>query len=111
MSVLCIQIQPNRAPGIDLAFIRDAAAQLGSTGLFTRYSEEEGVDHGPYINLYFDALSLTEAWPIIRARFYEDVRLGSSLQKSSVVTCQGPNGWADYLLLHHFDQAVARDQL
>ena len=111
MSVLCIQIQPNRAPDIELALIRDAAWQLGSTELFTRYGEEEGFDQGPYVNLYFDAPSLAEAWPVIGSKLYEDARIGPSLQKSSIVNCQGQNGWDDYLLLHHFDQTVALDCL
>ena len=56
MSVILIQIQPGRAPGIDLALIRAAAAQLGATELFTRYGEEEGFDKGAYINLFFDPI-------------------------------------------------------
>ena len=51
MRILCIQIQPSRAPGIDFASIRIAAAQLGATDSFTRYGEEEGFDHGAYINV------------------------------------------------------------
>lgn len=111
MSVLCIQIQPSRAPGIDLALIRDAAAQVGSTGLFTRYGVEEDSDHGVWINLYFDAPSPAEAWPVIRSTFYEDARIGALLQKSSIVVCQRQRGWDDYLLLHHFDPEESRDQL
>jgi hypothetical protein len=111
MSVICIQIQPSRAPGIDFALIRDVAAQLGSTGPFTRYGVEEDPDHAAYINLYFEAPSPVEAWPIIRSTFYEDAFIGGLLQKSSIVTCQGLKGWDDYLLLHHFDPEVSRDQL
>lgn len=110
MSILCIQIQPSRAPGIDLALIRDAAAQLDATDLFTRYGEEEDSDHGDYINLYFDAPSPAEAWRVIRPTFYEEARIGRFLRKSSIVTCQGQKGWDDYLLLHHFDPTVSRDQ-
>jgi hypothetical protein len=111
MSVLCIQIQPSRAPGIDLALIRGAAAQLGSSGLFTRYGEEEGFDNGAYINLYFDAPSAAEAWIAIRSTLYENESTGAFMQKSSIATCEGQQGWDDYLLLHHFDPTAALDQL
>jgi hypothetical protein len=110
MSVLCIQIQPSRAPGINLAFIRDAAAQLGATALFTQYGEEEGFDEGTHINLYFDAPSPAEAWPVIHSTFYDDVRLCEMLRKLSIATCQGQAGWDDYLLLHHFDTTLFLDK-
>ena len=112
MSVFCIQVQMSRAPVIDLAFIRETAAQLGANGLFTRYSEEEGSDQAEhYVNLYFDAPSPADAWPVIRSILYEDSRLGPFLEKSSIATCQGQNGWDDYLLLHHFRPTVSRDRL
>jgi len=128
MSVFCIQVQMSRAPVIDLAFIRETAAQLGANGtarlwpatrptrsrrgLFTRYSEEEGSDQAEhYVNLYFDAPSTADAWPVIRSILYEDSRLGPFLEKSSIATCQGQNGWDDYLLLHHFRPTVSRDRL
>ena len=103
MSVICIQVQPDLAPGIDLGVVREIAAQLGSTTLFTRHGEEQGLDNGPYINLYFDTPSLPEAWSIIWTQFYEDARIGTFLRASSIATCEGNNGWDDYFLLHHFD--------
>jgi hypothetical protein len=111
MGVLCIQVQPNLAPGIDLGVVREVAAQLGSTTLFTRHGEEEGFDNGPYINLYFDTPSLPEAWPIIWSQFYEDARIGTFLRASSIATCEGKNGWDDYLLLHHFDPTESVDDI
>jgi hypothetical protein len=111
MGLFCINIQLKRAPGIDLAFIREAVAELGSTDLFTQYDEEEGFARGPYISFYFETSSPTEAWPIIRSKFYEDARMGAFLRQSSLVVCQGQNGWDDYLLLYHYDPKVPLDQL
>jgi hypothetical protein len=80
MTVLCIQIRPRRAPGIDLAFVRKAAAQIGAADSFTQYGEE-GIENGAYINLYFDAPSPVEAGTVIRSTLYEDESTGPLLQK------------------------------
>ena len=109
MALLCIQIQPNRAPGIDLNGIRNVAAQLASTPFFNKYSEEE--KNGVYINLLFDAVSTSQAWSLIYSTLYEDARISADLRRSSIATCQGQIGWEDYLLLHHFDPTVPRDRL
>jgi hypothetical protein len=111
MSLLCIQIQPRRARGVNFGFIRDVAAQLGPTELLTHFYVDEGVDDGPYMNLCFDTPALAEAWPIIYSRLFEDPQFGASLKKASIVTCQGQKGWDDYLLLHHFDQTLTLDRL
>ena len=111
VSLLCIQIQPNRMPGVDLVSIRNAAAQLGATQLFKGYSEKEGLDDGPYLSLFFDAVCNADAWSSIFSTLYEDARFGAALQSSSIAVCQGQRGWDDYLLLHHFDPTVFRDRL
>ena len=111
MSVLCIQVQPNLAPGIDLGVVREVAVQLGSTTLFTRHGEEEGFDNGPYISLYFDTPYLSEAWPVIWSQLYEDARIGTLIRASSIAICEGNNGWDDYLLLHHFNPAESVDDI
>jgi hypothetical protein len=103
--------KPNHAPGIDIGVVREVAAQLGSTPLFTRYGADEGFDSGPYVNLYFDTPSLPEAWPIVWSQFYGNARIGAFLRASSIATCEGKNGWDDYLLLYHFDPAESADDI
>lgn len=107
MSVILIQIQPRLAPQIDLALVREVARQVGPATLFGSRGEEEGFDNGPYISLYFDAHSLSEAWPIIRSQLYGDARFGALLKGSSIAVCEGNDPWNDYLLLHHFDPSEA----
>src|SRR6266700_3115642 len=92
MSVLCIQLQPNLAPGIDLDVVREVAGQFGSTNLFTRHGEAGGFDNGPYISLYFDTPSLPDAWQVIWSRPYGDARIGAYLRDSSIATCERQNG-------------------
>jgi hypothetical protein len=84
---------------------------LCSGGPFAQWHEHEGSDDGPYLSFVLETPSVADAWQAIRTTLYDDPRLGSAFQRSSIVTCQGPNGWDDYLLLYHFDRTVAVDRL
>ena len=110
MSELCIQIQPNRAPALDMASVRGAcdvlAAREAIVGGLTSF---EGDDDGPYLNLIFETTDLPALWEMLRSRLFQDKIFGTLMNKASIVTCEGSRGWDDYLLLHHFDRTEVLD--
>jgi hypothetical protein len=69
---------------------------------------QKGTDRA-WLNVSFRGRSHGEVWELLRARGLKHRRLGPLLRRCSIVTCQGRHGWDDYLLLHHFDPAVALD--
>jgi hypothetical protein len=109
---LVIQIQADRNTDIDLAAIREQLDAL--TSQLPEISElqiVEGEDNGTYINYSFETQNVNRLWQVLRHQFYNENTNGLSLGPVSIVTCEGPHGWDDYLLLHHFDTTLALDSL
>jgi len=50
-------------------------------------------------------------WDKLSKNVYKDSVFGPYLSKTSIVVCEGNNGWDDYLLLHHFDKSEDIDNL
>jgi hypothetical protein len=110
MSTLCIQVQPNRAPDIDMARIRALGEGIASDKeLVTRFAIVEGEDNGPYANLMFETTELQKLWRLLQDALYRDEEVGSALSQASMAMCEGKDGWNDYLLLYHFDPSVKLD--
>lgn len=110
MSYLCIQIQPNRAPDLDVAALRNLCDVLaGNELLVERCSFVEGDDEGPYLNLMFETNSLQALWALLQDHLYQDKTIGALLKRASIATCEGDHGWEDHLLLHHFDRTLRLD--
>jgi hypothetical protein len=107
MKQLCIQIQPHRAAGIDIAAIRSLCERLaGNREEIERYGAFEGTDQVEYINLMFETKSVAALWSLLQIEFYGHPLFGSLLLKSSMAMCQGDYGWDDYHQLYHFDPTV-----
>jgi hypothetical protein len=110
MPALTVQVQPERAPRLDLD---------GVLGIFSRAAEmadaeltvTEGGDDGPYINYDFLTSDLPRLWEVLQSQVYTDEELGPQLALASIATCQGSRGWDNYLLLHHYDRSVKLDGL
>lgn len=60
-----------------------------------------GQDRGPWVNAHFETPDLAGLWRRLRARL-----AATGLLAGTIVTCQGEDGWDDYLLLHHHDRGV-----
>lgn len=111
MSDLCIQIQPNRAPNLDLSAVRHHCDLLAAKEpLVHRVDFVEGDDDGPYLNLMFETNKLQALWNLLQQQFYQDSTMGAHLARASIVTCEGDQGWDDYLLLHHYDRTLRLDK-
>ena len=109
MTKLCIQLQPQRAPELSLKEIRSALERIGATPrLVQRHWVEEGEKDGPYLNFTFETPDLGELWGLIEDEIFREPPWARLARKASIVTCEGKQGWDDYLVLHHFDPAVAR---
>jgi hypothetical protein len=112
MSTLCIQVQPDRAPDIDLARVRALGEDVASNKeLVSRFAVVDGKDKEPYSNLMFETTELEELWRVLQDALYKDEKVGSALSQASMAMCEGNDGWNDYLLLHHFDPSVKLDNL
>ena len=109
---LCIQIQPHRAPDLDVAAVRNRCAALASNEtVIERFAVVEGPDEVAYINLMFATQTIGALWELLQRHLYGDEAIGTALSKSSMAMCEGSHGWDDYLQLHHFDPKVKLDNL
>jgi hypothetical protein len=110
MPTLNVQIQPDRDPSLDV----DAALDLLASAARMADAELEvsqGEDGGPYVNAFFRAVELARLWEVLQNHVLSETRLGPRIAAASIVTCEGREGWDDFLLLHHFDRRHALDEL
>lgn len=104
---LTIQIHPHRAPELDIARVRATCESLsGDRALIARFSFVEGHDGYDYVNLNFGTDDIPALWSRLQDRLYSGEH-GAAMQRSSMAMCVGQHGWDDYLLLRHYDAAVA----
>jgi hypothetical protein len=102
MKHICIQLQPGLNKG---ASKEEALHALSSVGC--EIEVNEGEDNGKYINIILKSDKPKELWLKIRSLYLSKPTLASS----SMITCEGSEGWDNYLLLHHFDKSEKLDEL
>lgn len=112
MSTLCIQVQPGRAPAIDMARVCALCQSIAADKmLINSFVAVEGKDNGSYTDLMFETTELQTLWRLLQDALYKDEKIGSDLSKASMAMCEGKDGWNDYLLLYHFDLSLELDSL
>lgn len=112
MITFCIQVQPDRAPGIDIDRVRELCQETASdTSMVERHGVIEGNDEGPYLNLMFEIVKAGEFWRSVKTKLYADPLVGGAMERASMATCTGEHGWDDYLLLYHYDKGLQLDVL
>jgi hypothetical protein len=111
IKALSIQVQPHRAPGLDMTAIQAAFQALTQLPLVVRHQFSNGRDNVEYFNFTLGTEDLSSLWREVQSRLYEEAPLGPWMAAASMAMCEGPSGWDDYLLLYHFDPAVKRDAL
>lgn len=111
MTDLCLHVQPDRAPELDMAQLRAACAALAATDLVERFSAYDGEDGGPYVNVMFATPDVRALWAALSLRLYGDPKLGPPLSRAAIATCEGAHGWDDYRLLAHLDPEVETERL
>jgi hypothetical protein len=108
--MFCIQIQPDRAPDLDLEKVKSLCAKISANKELVKQHEiTAGDDDGPYINLLFETEHPAKFWKAFKKDLYENVDVGNDLSESTMATCTGEHGWDDYLLLYHFDSNFELD--
>jgi hypothetical protein len=110
MRTLSVQLQPDRLGTRPADHLVEALRSFVSAAAGGAVAEDRGDDDGRYINFTFGVSDHVAAWSRLRA-MYDDGPVGRDLGATTIVVCEGPDGWNDYLLLHHFDQTVAIDDI
>jgi hypothetical protein len=112
MSSICIQIQSNRARDIDMLRVRELCEYAASNNdLVLRFAVLEGEEKGLFINLTFETTELQKMWFLLQDLLFRDEKIGAALTQSSIVVCEGKDGWNDYLVLHHFNPSEKLDNI
>jgi hypothetical protein len=112
MKALSIQIQPERAPGLNMEEVQAAFETIAEvTSLVRHHQFDDGFDKTRYFNFTFGTEDLKGLWAVIQSTVYGNPALAEPVAKSSIVVCTGENGWDDYLLLFHFDPKVPRAEI
>ena len=110
MGSLCIQIQFEIAPELDMTRVRKIAEDVASDKtLVSNFSIDFSNDKGVYSNLVFETAQKEKLWRLLQSAMYNDENVGPSLSRSTIVTCDGSDGWDNYLLLYHFDASLKLD--
>lgn len=112
MTTFCVQVHPDRAPGLDLERLQALCRLVTSRRALAEYhSIVDGTDEGQHLNFIFETGQPQEFWALLQSVFYEDVRVGPDMARASLTLCEGDQGWDDCLVLHHFDPEVETDTL
>lgn len=111
MTSFCIQIQPHRAPSLDLAMIKNICEAIAADKqLVSRFGFVEGVDGVSYTNLMFETEEAPSLWLRLQAELYGSEEVREALLRASMTICEGKEGWNDYLLLYHFNEGEILDK-
>jgi hypothetical protein len=102
MKYLSIQLLPERENSLDKEFV---ILKLQNKGYVVEVYE--GEENGKYINLNIKTDNLKNTWDNIK----DIILKNQTIHNSSIVVCEGNQGWDDYLLLHHFDKNENIDEL
>ena len=111
MRLLNIQVQPERVPTLDMARTRGIVEALAKDRtLVAKFESVEGDDDGPYVNFTFAAKDLPKLWASVQKKVLRNTEIGPAVSKSSIIICEGSEGWDNYRLLHHYDGRFKLDE-
>ena len=102
MKQLCIQLQPELSPGLDVVESLARLSHLVASAQITKYD-----DDGEYFHVDYKTNDLSGLWMLIR----EELRNVTGLAEAAIIVCEGEHGWDDYLLLHNIDPNAPLDKL
>lgn len=108
MKQINIQLQDSTPANENLPKLLGKLAMIGSAHATTETTWlTSGEEDGRYFNLNIECSDLGQVWPLLQPL----VTSGLSQGIRMIVTCQGEDGWNDYLLLYHFDESELVDTL
>ena len=101
---LCMQVQSHLSPQLDLDRLFQLLESIGiHNEIVERFVTIKSNDDNGYIDILFETMNVEKLWRQIMECIYNDHAIGYGISQSSIVVCEGMNGWNDYLLLHHFN--------
>ena len=102
MKYLSLQLQPELNPTVNKEELIDFFKRIGYE---TEIAEDN--ESGQYINILIKTNDLKGLWLSLKPFFI----VNKNYSDSVIVTCEGDQGWENYLLLHHFDSREKLDTL
>ncbi len=102
MRYLSIQIQPNLVSSINSDGIIFFLEREGHTPEILK-----GYDSGEFINLNIKTNNVKKLW----VKIEKYLKKHSEFCNSTIITCEGSQGWDNYFLLHHFDSREKLDEI
>src|SRR5208282_3473337 len=110
MRTICLQGQPNRAPGIGVNAVSMLMPRLSLPPEIRGVSIQRGPRH-LLVSFLFTSQAVRRAWRMVHLHELAHRKRGPRLRRSSIVTCEGSRGWDNYLLLNRIDAQQALDSL
>ena len=110
MRTICIQVQPERARGLDVKAVARLMLRIAIAAKVQEFSVIRGAnDH--WLNFLFTVKGLRPMWRKLRSGVLSHAKHGAKLRRCTIVSAQGSRGWANYRLLHHFNGAEPLDEI
>lgn len=107
MRSISVQVQPDRSPGMDMAAVSAAFAQVAArSDLVRHHAFDSGNDGGAYYNFTFGTERARELWLALWQTVYLAPALQPHMAAASMAMCSGEAGWQDYEQLYHWDPTV-----
>ena len=109
MRTLHVQLQPDVAPDVDVPSLRDLLVGLAGNPLVQDFECVEGDDDGRYISFNYQSPDHAALWRELCSLLHGVAEPARQLRASTIIACEGSDGWDNYLLLHHFNPTVPLD--
>ena len=97
-----IQVSFNSDTHERIHFIVDCLQSFEANPLVKEFN-----DNGRYADIKFLAENAGDFWAKIQNRLLSNL----DVKENMIICCQGKEGWDDFLLLHHFDEAEKLDEI
>jgi hypothetical protein len=99
--MLCISVQFH--PSRDNRFhLEDLLDLVRSVGRYPEVDKDESDPESVHLNFFTEDIRLF--WSDFEQGVLNDPVLGSWVKNTTIIVCEGDQGWDNYLLLWHFDK-------
>ena len=107
MRSISIQVQPDRAPDINITQISEEFQKiLSRDDLVLKHSFTNGFDNGQYYNFTFGTEQPSKLWNYIEEVIFNNPNIATNMALSSMAMCSNEDGWDNYVQLYHWDKQV-----
>jgi len=103
---ICVQVQPERAPGLDIEAVARLMLRIALSSKVPEFSVVRSAN-GTWINFMFTVKTLRPVWSAIRSSGLRHAKVGAKLRRCTIVVAEGSRGWANYRLLASFQRRRA----